>query len=100
MKAVAELLLGFESLDSPATVAVLVIVAPGSALTLTTRVIETDWVGGSMPREQVTVPVLPTGGELQLPGLVIDTNVVPLGKMSVKVAPRSVAGPLFVMRME
>lgn len=94
--AVAELLAGFESLDKPLTVAVLVIVAPGAALTFTTRVIATDPPDPSAPSEQVTVPVPPGGGVLQLPGLNSDTNVVPVGTPSVKVTPASASGPLFV----
>ena len=93
---VAELFARFESLDIPLIVAVLVIVEPDGALTFTTRLIATDPPGGSTPSEQVTVPEAPTGGVLQLPGLVSDTNVVPTGIMSVKVAPRSVSGPLLV----
>lgn len=93
--AVAELLTGFGSLDMPLTIAVLVIVAPGAALTFTTRLIATETSDGSAPSEQVTVPVPPGGGVLQLPGLVSDTKVVPAGTTLVKVAPSSVSGPLF-----
>lgn len=94
--AMAELLTGFESLDRPLTVAVLVIVAPGAALTFTTREIVADPPDTSAGSEQMTVPVPPVGGALQLPGLVSDTNVVAAGRLSVKVAPISVSGPLFV----
>ena len=97
VKAVAELLLGFGSLDVPPIVAVLVIVPPGAALTFTTRVIDTDPMVEIGPSEQLTVPTLPTGGVLQVPGLVSETKVVPAGMMSVKVAPASESGPLFVM---
>lgn len=93
---VTELFARFGSLDVPLTEALLVIVEPDTALTFTTRVIAADPPGGSPPSEQVTVPVAPTGGVLQLPGLVSDTNVVPTGIMSVKVAPRSASGPLLV----
>jgi hypothetical protein len=95
--AVAELLTGFGSLDMPLTVAMLVIVAPGAALTFTTSVIATDPGGAIGPSEQETVPVPPGGGVLQLPGLVSETNVVPAGMTSVKMTPVSVLGPLFVM---
>ena len=93
--AAAELLPKFISADIPLTIAVLVIVAPGAALTFTTRLIATDPAGAIAPSEQMTAPVPPTGGVLQLPGLVSDTNVVPAGITSVKVTPASVLGPLF-----
>lgn len=93
--AVAELLPEFGSLDMPLTIAVSVIVEPGAALTLTTRVTTTEPPDASAPSEQLTVPVPPTGGVLQLPGLVSDTKVVPAGTTSVKVTPASASGPLF-----
>lgn len=95
--AVAELLTGFESFDMPLTVAVLVIVAPGGALTFTTREIAADPPEMSAPSEQLTDPVPPGDGALQLPGLVRDTKVVPAGITSLKVTAASVSGPLFVM---
>lgn len=94
--AVAELLVRFRSLDMPLIIAVLVIVAPGGALTFTTSVIATDPLAGSAPSEHVTVPVPPGGGVLQLPGLDSDTNVVPTGIISVNVAPASESGPLLM----
>ena len=94
--AVAELLPRLGSLDMPVIEAVLVIVEPGAAVTLTTRVIVVDPLVRSAPSEQVTVPVPPTGGVLQLPELVNETNVVPAGTVSLKLAPISVSGPLLV----
>jgi len=93
---VAELLIRFGSPDIPPIIAVFVIVAPGAALTFTTRVIAVDPMVERGPRLQVIVPVPPTGGVLQLPGLESETNVVPVGITSVKVAPASASGPLLV----
>ena len=93
---VAELLVRFGSPDVPLIIAVFVICAPGAAWTFTTRVIEAELPFAIGPIAQVTVPVPPTGGVLQLPGLDIETNVVPVGITSVKVTPVSVLGPLFV----
>src|SRR4026207_2242766 len=77
--AVAELLLGNGSLEVPLTEAVLLIVEPGAAVTLTTRGIVVGTPAASAPREQEIVPVPPTGGALQVPGLVSETKVVPGG---------------------
>jgi hypothetical protein len=94
--AMAELFNRFVSPDAPLTVAVLVIVEPAGAFTLTTRVIALCAPEVSGPSEQDTTPVPPTGGLLQLPGLVSDTKVVPAGIKSVNVTPVSVLGPLLV----
>src|SRR4030095_6204846 len=91
---VAELLVRFGSPDIPLIIAVFVMVASGSAVTFTTSVIEVDPMVERGPRLQVTNPVPPTGGVLQLPGLDSETNVVPVGITSVKVAPASESGPL------
>jgi hypothetical protein len=93
---VVELLAKFGSLPMPMTVAELVITAPGAEVTLTVRVIGTDTPPLSGPREQVTRPVPPTGGVVQLPALASDTNVVPAGKLSVNRTAGSGSGPLFV----
>ena len=94
--AVAELLAVVGSLDMPLTEAVLLMVEPGAAVTLTTRVIVSDAPAAIAPSEHDTVPVPPTGGVLQLPELVNETNVVPAGTVSLKLAPLSASGPLFV----
>ena len=94
--AVAELLLGDGSLDVPLTEARLLIVDPEGAVTLTTRVIVVDAPAASVPSEQEIVPVPPTGGALQVPGLVSETKVVPGGTVVPKVAPASPLGPLFM----
>jgi hypothetical protein len=94
--AVAELLLGDGSLDVPLTEALLLIVDPEGAVTLTTRVIVVGAANASGPREQEIVPVPPTGGVVQVPGLVSETKVVPAGTVVPKVAPLSASGPLFV----
>ena len=94
--AVAELLARVGSLDMPLIEAVLIIVEPGAALTLTTRLIVTDAPLASAPNEHETMPVPPTEGVVQLPGLVKETKVVPAGTVSLKIAPISASGPLFV----
>ena len=94
--AVAELFAKVGSLDMPLIEAIFIIVEPGAAVTLTTRVIVADAPVASAPSEQETVPVPPTEGVLQLPGLVTETNVVPAGSVSLKLAPISASGPLLV----
>ena len=62
-----------------ALVAVLVMVDPGLAVTLTTRVRIACAFAASDPSWHVTWPVPPMGGVMQLPGLARETNVVPAG---------------------
>jgi hypothetical protein len=79
------------------TVAVSVIVLPEEALTLTTRVILKVVPLAMVPTVQVTVPVPPTGGAVQLPVLGVTlTKVVPVGVASVTLTACAVSGPLFL----
>jgi len=79
------------------TVALSVIILPDDALTLTTRLIFSEVPLAIVPTVQVTLPVPPTGGAVQLPvfGVTL-TKVVPVGVASVTLTPRAVSGPLFL----
>ena len=96
MVAVDELFLVLGSEVVEVTVAVSVIVLPDDALTLTTRVILKVTPLAMVPTVQVTVPVPPTGGAVQLPvfGVTL-TKVVPVGVTSVTETACAVSGPLF-----
>lgn len=87
---------GLGSLVADAAVAVLLITLPAvtAASTCTTS------VNAALPMANVafvqeTVPLLPSAGVVQLqpPGAASETNVVPLGKVSVKVAVVAALGP-------
>ena len=89
-----ELLPGPGSFDVLVTEAVLSIIEPGPAVTLTTRVMLAEPPDAIEPSEQVTIPVPPGGGAVNVPWLgVTDTNVVPAGTMSVTVTPVPRLGP-------
>lgn len=101
MVAVAELLVVLGSEVVEVTAAVSVIVLPDAAVTLTTRVILSELAFPMVPTVQVTVPVPPTGGAVQVPvfGLTL-TNMVPVGTTSVTLIACAVSGPLFLAVME
>jgi len=64
---VAVLFLEFGSEVFEVTVALSVIILPDDALTLTTRLIFSEVPLAIVPTVQVTLPVPPTGGAVQLP---------------------------------
>jgi len=97
--AVAVLLAGFGSKVAEATVAVFAITVPVTtlALTLTTSVnIELPTANDGLV--QLTVPVPPTAGAVQVhpAGVASETNVVPAGRVSARVADTATLGPAFV----
>src|SRR2546421_212453 len=83
------------------TVAVLLITVPAgtASLTLTTNVRPRPELAGSEENVQVTVPVPPGAGVVQLvlPKFSKETKVVPTGIMSVSVTPWASLGPRLVM---
>ena len=90
------LLPGVGSVDAEETEAVL-LTAAGAAGAFTVSV-NTAGPSGIEPSVQVTVPVPFTGGVVQLqpPGELSETKVVPAGVASVSVALMAGFGPLFV----
>lgn len=97
---IEELLPDTGSFDVLATTTVLLIVEPGVALTFTTRVTLAEPPRRIVPSEQVTVPVPPTGGAVDVPWLVVtEMNVVPTGTASVTVTPVAELGPPLLIVM-
>jgi hypothetical protein len=97
---VEELLPDSGSFDALDTTTVLLIVEPGAALTFTTRVTLADPPRRIVPSEQVTFPVPPSGGAVDVPWLVVtETNVVPAGTVSVTVTPVAELGPALLIVM-
>lgn len=89
------LLDGFGSGVAALTVAVFVIEVPEDAVTLT--VMKTHQRLETAETEQVTVPVLPTSGDLQEPSLEkADSKTVPAGSVSVMTADWAASLLLFV----
>ena len=96
--AVALLLAGVESGDVAPTFAVFEIVEPAGAVVATVSVNEPVAAFASVAIVQVTVPVPPTAGVVQLqpPGDESDVNVVFAGSVSVSETLCATVGPLLV----
>src|SRR5712664_1640369 len=93
--AVAVLFPGVGSVSFPLTLAVLLRVAPSAVVAgmPTTIVIVALALGASVPMVQVTVPL----AWVQVPWVeVAETNVTPVGRVSVAVTPVACEGPLLV----
>src|ERR1700754_957835 len=94
-----ELFAGFSSIVSAVTVAVFIIELPAGLLTLTISVAITGAPGATLPSRQLTAPVPPGGGVVQLPELESETKVVPFGTISLSVTPLAVLGPALLTTM-
>ena len=78
-----------------------VIVLPDAAVTFSTSVMANVLPFAMVATVQVTVPVPPTGGAVQLPPLAVTlANVVPVGVTSVTVTVEAGSGPLFLATIE
>src|SRR5579864_3565436 len=76
-----------------------IVVGATLAGTFTTTIMSADAPEARLGSLQVTVPVAPTAGVVQVhpAGAITDWNVVFVGVASVKTTPDDAAGPLFVM---
>jgi hypothetical protein len=92
-------LLGSVIADEPMSVLEITVPVAVPASTLATKVNAPETPDASEAIVQVTVPVAPTAGVVQLhvPGLVSETKVVLVGIASVKLTVVAVDGPLFVI---
>src|SRR5258706_2655534 len=97
--AVDELLAGMESVVALLIVVVLLSIVPSATpeLTFTVNVKSSAAPTARLAMVQVTVPVPPTAGVAQVhpSGEESETNVVPVGTVSVKLTVSAVSGPLF-----
>ena len=84
--------------EEPMSVSVMTVPVAVPAFTFVTSVNEAVEPAARVAMLQVTVPVAPTAGVVQLhePGLARETKVVFVGIASVKLTVMAVAGPLFV----
>jgi methenyltetrahydromethanopterin cyclohydrolase len=97
--AVAELFAGTGSAVVDDSVAVFVMTVPElSDGSVCTTIVKKSAVTPKLAFEHVIVPVAPTAGVVHVHGPVVDsdTNVVPAGSVSVKLALAALLGPLFV----
>jgi hypothetical protein len=94
--AVAEALLPLADV----TPTLFVITVPDAAVTFTMRLALILDPTGCEPSVQVTVPVAPCAGEVQLPGLTVTLwNVVPAGSVSVIATALAASGPVLPLEM-